>query len=116
MKILHTKTREQKRKLRVRAKVRGTTVRPRLSVFRSNKYTYLQVIDDTQGKTLVSATESEVKAEGTKTQRAVAVATLLAKKAQKAGIKAFVFDRGSYKYHGRVKAIADAVREAGVQV
>ncbi len=116
MKINHNVTREQKRKLRVRAKVRGTAERPRLSVFRSNKYTALQVIDDVKGTTLVSATEKEIKAEGTKTENAIAVAKLLAEKALKAKITRMVFDRGSYKYHGRVKAVADAVRESGVQV
>lgn len=100
----------------MRSKIRGTAERPRLTVFRSNTHTYLQVIDDSSGKTLASATEKEVKVEGTKTVRAVAVAKLLAEKAKKAKIMAVVFDRGSYKYHGRVKAIADALREAGVQV
>lgn len=116
MKINHNVTREQKRKLRVRAKVRGTAERPRLSVFRSNKYTALQVIDDVAGTTLVSATEKEIKATGTKTENAILVAKLLAEKALKAKITRMVFDRGSYKYHGRVKAVADAVRESGVQV
>lgn len=116
MKINHRITAAEKRQTRVRAKLHGTAARPRLSVFRSTKYVYLQAIDDDAAKTLVAASEKEIKSEGTKTERAIAVAKLLAEKAKKAKIHAVVFDRGSYKYHGRVKAIADAVREAGVQV
>ena len=117
MKIRHITTLAERRKRREGMHVKGFTDRPRLSVFRSNKYTYLQIIDDAAGKTLVSASETELKErKGTKTERAVAVAILLAEKAKKANVMAVVFDRGSYRYHGRVKAIAEAVRTAGIQV
>ena len=115
-KVNHQLTAEDRRKTRIRAKVRGTAARPRMSMFRSVKYTYLQLIDDERAVTLASATENELKDKGTKTERAIAVAKLLAEKAKKAGINRVVFDRGAYKYHGRVKAVADALREAGMQV
>ena len=115
-KVNHHITRAKKRKLRVRAKLHGTAVRPRLSVFRSSEHTSLQVINDEAGSTLVTVTEKEIKEKGTKSHRAVAVAKILAEKMKKAKIVAVVFDRGSYQYHGRVKAIADTLREAGIQV
>lgn len=103
-----------KRHSRIRAKVFGTAVRPRLSVFRSNRHIHMQLIDDSLGKTLAAATSREVKtAAGEKGTQA---AKLLAERAMKLGIKAAVFDRGGFKYHGQVKKIADAVREAGLTV
>jgi large subunit ribosomal protein L18 len=96
----------------------GTAERPRLSIFRSNRYTYLQVIDDDQQQTLLAVNDAgqEAKLKGTKTQRAEKLAADLAKQLKKAKIKALVFDRGSYKYHGRVKAIAETLRAEGIKV
>ena len=109
----------QRRHLRVRRKVSGTPERPRLNVFRSLSHIYAQVIDDTTGNTLVSAStvEAEVKSElgyGGNIDAAKAVGKRVAEKALAAGIKEVVFDRGGYPYHGRVKALADAAREAGL--
>lgn len=107
-----------RRVTRTRSKVRGTALRPRLTVFRSNETTYLQAIDDTVGKTLVSAGGKELKEYGslTKLQEAIEMTKILAEKAKKIGLKKFVFDRGPYKYHGRVKAVADTIREQGFEV
>jgi large subunit ribosomal protein L18 len=104
------------RRKRVRAKVIGTANRPRLNVFRSLKHLRAQIIDDNAGKTLVSASDTELKLKkGTKVDKAQEVGKLIAKKAQEKGISQVVFDRASYKYHGRVKALADAAREAGLK-
>lgn len=107
----------EKRKTRTRAKILGKSERPRLSVFRSNRYFYAQIIDDKEGKTLVAASEKEItETKGkNRTQKAKLVGQLLAQKALEKKIKSLVFDRGSYKYHGRVKAFADAAREAGLK-
>jgi large subunit ribosomal protein L18 len=108
-----------KRTARVRARIRGTAERPRLSVFRSNTAMYAQLINDESGKTVASATFKEVKAEkkgvGSGISRAAALGKLLAEKAKKAGFSAAVFDRGAYAYHGRVKAFADGAREGGLK-
>lgn len=104
----------QKRHVRTRARVSGTKERPRMIVFRSLKYMHVQIIDDTNGKTLAAAHDIKAK-KGTKTERAEAVGKEIAEKAIKAGIKEIVFDRNGYKYHGRVKALADAAREAGLK-
>ena len=106
--------------LRVRKKIAGTNERPRLNVFRSNKNMYAQIIDDTVGKTLVSAStlQKDVKAELENTDDVKAAAylgTVIGKKAVEAGIESVVFDRGGYIYHGKVKALADAAREAGLK-
>jgi large subunit ribosomal protein L18 len=114
MKINHHIRPIDKRRARVRAKLHGTAVRPRLTVFRSNKAMSMQAIDDDRGVTLVAASDADVKTKAPKMQRAVEVAKVLAERAKKAKISAVVFDRGSYKYHGRVKAVADALREAGL--
>ncbi len=118
MKIVpHTLSSRAKRHRRVRAKVQGTPQRPRLNVFRSLQHIYAQVIDDTAGHTLAAAgsLDKELRtADGTKTDDAKAVGRLLAERAQAAGVKQVVFDRGGYQYHGRVKALADAAREAGL--
>lgn len=105
------------RKRRVRAKVHGVAVRPRLSVFRGITQCYVQLIDDVRGVTLASATERELgkDVKGTKTDRAKALGALIGDKAAKAGITAVVFDRGGKKYHGRVQAIAEGAREKGLQ-
>lgn len=103
---------------RTRAKIFGTAERPRLSVFRSNQQTYLQLINDEAGKTLVSASSLELKGKEKKSKVATAqaVAELLAKRARGAGIKEAVFDRRSYKYHGRVKAVGQGVRDEGLKI
>lgn len=105
----------KKRHYRVRNKLSGTAERPRLNVFRSNTNTYAQVIDDVAGVTLVSAsTLDPAIGEGTKVEQAQSVGKLVAERALEANIKAVVFDRGGYAYHGRVKALAEAAREAGL--
>lgn len=103
-----------RRHRRVRATVKGIAEQPRLSIFRSVKHISAQIIDDRTGKTLVAATEAEAKAKGTKTERAVAIGTLIATKAKAAKITKVVFDRGGHRYHGRIKALADAARAAGL--
>ncbi len=106
-----------RRHLRVRKKVTGDAVRPRLVVNRSAKHIFVQVVDDTAGRTLVSAStldESIRSADGDKTAKAKLVGALVAERAKTAGISAVVFDRGGYQYHGRVAALADSAREAGL--
>jgi large subunit ribosomal protein L18 len=110
----------QKRHLRVRNKISGTAETPRLNVYRSLSHIYVQVIDDVAGGTLVSASTQEkalaAKVKGkTKTQAAEIVGEAIAKKAKEKGITAVVFDRGGYIYTGRVKAVADAARKAGLE-
>jgi large subunit ribosomal protein L18 len=106
-----------RRHARVRLKVRGSAARPRLAVYRSLTQIYAQVIDDTAGRTLAAASSLESKdSKGKKSERAKAVGTALGEKAKKAGITEVVFDRGGYRYHGRVKALAEGVRAAGVKV
>ncbi len=110
----------QRRHARVRKHVMGTPERPRLCVFRSLKHIHAQVIDDTQAHTLVSAStlDAEVReqlAGKDKEAQAEVVGMVLAKRASEAGIQAVVFDRGGYKYHGRVKSLADAARKGGLQ-
>ena len=109
---------------RIRKKLQGTSERPRLNVYRSLNHIYVQVIDDLSGKTLVSASTAEGdKAEGKKAERpsggnvasAKAVGKAIAERAKAKGVTKVVFDRGGYIYHGRVKALADAAREAGLQ-
>lgn len=105
-----------RRAIRVRARIEGTAERPRLSVFRSNRFMLAQLIDDVAGKTLASATSKSMKTKGTKTAGAEFVGKTIAEKAKAAGIKAAVFDRGSYRYHGRVKALVEAIRKEGVNI
>ena len=110
----------QKRHERIRKKVKGTALRPRLCVFRSLNHIYAQVIDDEKGHTLVAASslEPEIREQSngkTKTEIARLVGALVAKRAKDKGISSVVFDRGGYKYHGRVKALADAAREGGLK-
>lgn len=107
-----------KRHARVRTKLSGTAERPRLNVYRSNSHIYAQVIDDVNGVTIVSAStlDKEVTFNGTSNvDAATKVGALVAKRAIEKGITNVVFDRGGYLYHGRVKALADAAREAGLQ-
>lgn len=108
------------RHLRVRKRITGTPVRPRLNVYRSNKHIYAQVINDVNGVTLASAStlDPELKSEvsnGATVEAAQKVGTLVAKRAIDKGLTAVVFDRGGYLYHGRVQALADAAREGGLQ-
>ena len=107
---------EQRRRARVRRQIRrSANGRPRLSVFRSNKYIYAQVIDDLNGKTVASASSrEEAVTAGANQEAAAAVGKLLAQRATEQGVKEVVFDRGPYLYHGRVKALAEAAREGGM--
>ena len=103
-------------RLRVRKKIEGTEARPRLSVYRSNKHMYAQLIDDLSGRTLVAAsTFEDSKASGNPTEKSKEVGKRLAERAKEAGVDTVVFDRNGYRYHGRVKALADGAREAGLQ-
>lgn len=109
-------TRRAKIKRRIRKNITGTSMIPRLSVFRSNKQIYAQIIDDSTGKTLVSASSYNNKAAaGAKIDQAAAVGKEVAEKAVKAGITSVVFDRNGYLYHGRVKSLADSAREGGLK-
>ena len=108
----------KKRHARVRAKLTGTTTRPRLNVFRSNQHIYAQVIDDSNSVTLVSASTLDKDLSLTSNsnlEAAQKVGELVAKRAVEKGVKSVVFDRGGYLYHGRIKALADAAREAGLE-
>jgi large subunit ribosomal protein L18 len=109
--------RRLRRRRRVRAKVRGTTQRPRISVFRSNRGVFLQLIDDDAGRTLAAAnwTEPELK-DLPRMDQATRAGALLAERAKAAGIDRAVFDRGGYRYHGRVRAIAEGAREGGLAI
>ena len=102
---------------RIRQRIRGNAERPRLAVFRSLKHIYAQLIDDGSGKTLVSASSKEKNApvKGGNVAGAKAIGKLVAERAKEKGIKAIVFDRGGYLYHGRVKALAEAAREGGLE-
>lgn len=109
-----------KRHLRVRKKIQGTTARPRLNVFRSSKHIYAQLIDDVKGVTIVSAStmDKELRDQvtnGGSVEAARKVGELVAKRAKEAGATNVVFDRGGYLYHGRIQALADAAREAGLE-
>lgn len=114
-----TKTERRSRiKNRIRKVVSGTESQPRLSVFRSNKEIYAQIVDDVTGKTIVAASSRDKdisKAKGSKTEQAALVGKSVGEKALKAGIENISFDRGGYLYHGRVKALADGAREAGLK-
>ena len=109
------KAKRARRHLRVRKKIFGTPERPRLSVYRSSKNIYAQIIDDTKGVTLISSSSLELKIKNNNLEAAAAVGKDIAEKAKKAKIKTVVFDRGGYIYHGRVKALADAARENGLE-
>lgn len=106
-----------RRHLRGRKHLRGTAERPRLSIYRSNKYIYAQVIDDIEGTTLASASsqEADLRGERLNVDTAAKVGTKVADRAKSAGVTSVVFDRGGYKYHGRLKALADAAREGGLE-
>ena len=110
---------KSERRLRIRRRVRkvvkGTAERPRLSVFKSNKEIYAQLIDDQAGTTLASVSSLKAGLKGNKVEQAAAIGKQLAEKAQGAGISDVVFDRGGYLYHGRVKSLAEAAREGGLK-
>ncbi len=111
--------RRQKLRWRIRARVKGTAQKPRLSVFRSNKDIYVQLIDDATGTTLAAASSrmKDIAAQkGNKVELSTAVGRAIAQKAKELGFEVCVFDRGGYLYHGRVKAIADGAREAGLKL
>jgi len=104
-----------KRHKRIRSKVKGTKERPRFSIFRSNQYIYVQLIDDVNGKTLVSLNDRDIKkSKLSKIETAKKIGKEIAKKALEKKISKVVFDRGGYKYHGRIKAVADGAREGGL--
>jgi large subunit ribosomal protein L18 len=109
--------RRQRIKFRIRKNVSGTAAQPRLSVFRSNKEIYAQIIDDVNGTTLLAASSRDkgVSLKGTNIEVATAVGKLVAEKALKAGIETVTFDRGGYLYHGRVKSLAEGARAAGLK-
>jgi large subunit ribosomal protein L18 len=114
--------RKQERRLRIRRRIRkvvsGTAQRPRLSVYRSNKEIYAQLVDDVTGMTLAAASSRQKEiatAQGTKMEKAFLVGKVLAEKAEKAGIEACSFDRGGYLYHGRVKQLAEGARDGGLK-
>ncbi|MEM7571930.1 MAG: 50S ribosomal protein L18 [Bacteroidota bacterium] len=114
-----SKTKRRKRiHRRIRKKVSGTAQRPRLNIFRSNKYIYAQLIDDVAGNTVVQASsyEAAVANDGNKSDQSKQVGLLLAERAKAAGVEGVVFDRGGYLYHGRVKALADGAREGGLNL
>src|ERR1700760_2967893 len=115
MTVLTKPNRRLKRRRRVRAKVHGTAERPRISVFRSNRGIFAQLIDDEAGRTLaaVNWTEDDLR-KFNGAEQAREAGKLLAQRAQAAGVQSAVFDRGGYQYHGRVKALADGAREAGL--
>ena len=106
--------RRRKIKTRIRGKISGTAQRPRMTVFRSNKQIYVQLIDDIAGKTLAAASSRNIEG-GNKKEQAAQVGAEIAKKAQEAGITTVVFDRNGYLYHGRIKELADAARNGGLK-
>lgn len=113
------RSRRLRRHRRIRGKISGTAERPRLAVFRSSQHIYVQVIDDTAGQTLAAASTVDAALReqlgGTKTERAKVIGKTVAERAQAKGIESVVFDRGGFLYHGRVAALADAAREAGLK-
>ncbi len=116
MSVATSRQRRQRRRYRVRAKISGTAERPRLSVYRSNKGVFAQLIDDVEGKTIASANwvEADLRDLG-RTEQAKKAGELLAERAKKAGVEQCVFDRSGYRYHGRIKALADGAREGGLE-
>lgn len=109
------KNQKLRRQTRVRSKIRQNKDRLRLSVYRSSKYIFAQLIDDVKGVTIVGVSEKSLKTTGTKTEKAKALGLLLANKLKTKKITKIVFDRGSYAYHGRVKNVAEGLREGGIE-
>ena len=117
MTVLTAPARRLRRRRRVRAKVRGSAERPRISVFRSNRGVFAQLIDDDSGRTLASVSWTEPELRGlARTEQAKRAGELLAQRAAAAGVQEAVFDRGGYKYHGHVRALAEGTREGGLRV
>ena len=115
MSIATKPARRMRRRRRVRAKVRGSAERPRLAVFRSNRGVHAQLIDDVRGQTLAAVTWTEDDLRGLKPmEQAKRAGELIASRAKEAGVESVVFDRGGYRYHGRVKALAEGARESGL--
>lgn len=112
--MISKQQRRNKIKARIRGRISGTAARPRMTVFRSNKQIYVQLVDDLKGATLASASSKNI-TEGTKIEIAAAVGKQIAQKALEAGITEVVFDRNGYLFHGRVKSLADAAREGGLK-
>ena len=115
LKQFDRKTARARRHRRVRVKVAGTAERPRLSIYRSLHHLYAQLIDDTASRTVAAASTVELKAKGNGMTQAMDVGKAIAAKAKAAGVSSVVFDRGGFLYHGRIKALADAAREAGLE-
>ncbi|MCK4781972.1 50S ribosomal protein L18 [Candidatus Parcubacteria bacterium] len=113
--MLEKQQKRVKRHKKIRARIKGTKTVPRLSVFRSNKHIYAQLIDDEKGKILITAKDNDVKKKAEKTVIAREIGKLIAEKALEKKIKKIIFDRGGFKYHGRVKALAEGAREGGLQ-
>lgn len=109
------RTNRIRRHTRIRAKISGTAERPRIAVFKANQHVYVQAIDDTTSKTVAAINDAAIK-KGTKTERAMAAGKTLAELLKKQGIAKAVFDVGGFKYHGRVRAVAEGVREGGITV
>jgi large subunit ribosomal protein L18 len=117
MTVVHAPARRLKRRRRVRAKIRGTAERPRISVYRSNRGIFAQLIDDDAGRTLAAVNWTEADLRSLKPmEQATQAGKLLAERAKAAGVETAVFDRGGYQYHGRVAALADGAREGGLKV
>lgn len=112
---MNKKVRATRRNIRTRKHIRFVSDRPRLSIFRSNRYLYAQVIDDKTGKTLVAASEKGLSVKGKPVEKAKGLGMEIAKLAKEKKVTAVVFDKGSYSYHGRVKALAEGAREGGLQ-
>jgi large subunit ribosomal protein L18 len=112
---MNKKDQRKLRHNRIRSKISGTKLRPRMNVFRSLSHIYVQLIDDVDGKTLIAASSKEVKGKGAKAKIAAEVGKLAATKAKELGISKVTFDRGGYQYHGRVKELAEAARASGLE-
>ncbi len=121
MSLKNKKLNKDRRHARIRARVSGTASRPRVAIFRSNRFTYAQVIDDVAGKTIIALSDiqpkkTKAKAKGTKSDQAMATGKQLATTLKEKGIAEAVLDRGGFRYHGRVKALADGLREGGIKI
>jgi large subunit ribosomal protein L18 len=113
--MLIKQEKRNRRHKRIRARISGTVIKPRLCVFRSGSHIYAQLIDDEKGKTLAFANDLNIKGKKTKSATAADIGKLIAKKAKELKIEKVVFDRGGYKYHGRIKALAEGAREGGLK-
>jgi large subunit ribosomal protein L18 len=116
MKATRASARDRRRR-RVRRRLAGTQARPRLAVYRSNRYIYAQIIDDVEGRTMAAASsqEGDLRGDRLTVDTAAKVGALIGQRAKDAGVSSVVFDRGGYKFHGRIKALADAARQAGLE-